>query len=317
MTTTIVSASNDKYFDLLRDLILSVIEKPESTTVSLSIFDVGLTQEQLKWLSRHVDHIVKPEWDFEFPGHETAPEYKKALTVRPFIPKYFPHFETYIWIDADAWVQDWKTIELLIEGSKFGKLAIVPEIDRNYKPTISNLKVKIYKYIPFFRGRIRKVKTWIGAQFIRYYGRGTANRFLFENLLNAGVFALERNAPHWKAWAESFRAEKVRNHKYLCDQTALNHAVYTRNLAATYLPSWCNWICLRAIPLWDERKKCLVEPSLPHHPIGIVHMVGESKFSQIDLFTTSGKRKTTYLRYSDFGNPSCQSSGTVNLTGWE
>jgi lipopolysaccharide biosynthesis glycosyltransferase len=35
-------------------------------------------------------------------------EWLKSQVSRAFLPKYFPNYEKYLWIDCDAWVNDWK-----------------------------------------------------------------------------------------------------------------------------------------------------------------------------------------------------------------
>ena len=41
----------------------------------------------------------------------------------------------YLWIDADAWVVDWHTIELILEGCRDGSLAMAyDEVDTGFYP---------------------------------------------------------------------------------------------------------------------------------------------------------------------------------------
>jgi hypothetical protein len=41
----------------------------------------------------------------------------------------------YLWIDADAWVVDWRTIELILEGCRDGSLAMAyDEVDTGFYP---------------------------------------------------------------------------------------------------------------------------------------------------------------------------------------
>ena len=43
-------------------------------------------------------------------------EWLKSQVSRAFLPKYFPNYEKYLWIDADAWVNSWEAIELYFKG---------------------------------------------------------------------------------------------------------------------------------------------------------------------------------------------------------
>ena len=50
----------------------------------------------------------------------------KAQFARPFLPRHFPGYETYLWIDADAWLQDWRAVELYVAAACGDRLAITP-----------------------------------------------------------------------------------------------------------------------------------------------------------------------------------------------
>src|ERR1043165_5437297 len=85
--------------------------------------------DQLDW--HDVNHIRKPHWEFAFPTQATAPVYLTGLFARPFLRRYFPNIDIYIWIDADAWIQDCIAIDLFREGAirKRG-MALVPQLHR-------------------------------------------------------------------------------------------------------------------------------------------------------------------------------------------
>ena len=56
-----------------------------------------------------VDEIKSAEWDIEVPDNKIkGREWLKSQVSRAFLPKYFPSYEKYLWIDCDAWVNDWK-----------------------------------------------------------------------------------------------------------------------------------------------------------------------------------------------------------------
>ena len=61
---TIASASSAEYFHFLQGMILSVRDKPQSKNIDISLYDLGLTAEQLTWLKGHVNNIAKPEWEY-------------------------------------------------------------------------------------------------------------------------------------------------------------------------------------------------------------------------------------------------------------
>ena len=43
-------------------------------------------------------------------------EWLKSQVSRAFLPKYFPKYEKYLWIDCDAWVNNWESVELYFKA---------------------------------------------------------------------------------------------------------------------------------------------------------------------------------------------------------
>jgi hypothetical protein len=62
-----------------------------------------------------------------------------------------------------------------------------------------------------------------------------------------------------------------------------------------YLPAFANWICALSLPLWSSELKKLVEPSLPHDPIGLIHLTSIRKAT---IKTTDNKTIDVLLTYS-------------------
>ena len=109
---TIVSLADANYFDLLNELIDSVKNFKESENIAICILDAGLTENQKNLLKNKVDEIKKAEWDINIPSHKVKnKEWLKSQVSRAFLPKYFPNYEKYLWIDCDAWVQDWSSVD--------------------------------------------------------------------------------------------------------------------------------------------------------------------------------------------------------------
>ena len=63
--TIIVTFSDSKYFQLLKELILSIKRFPKSSDVSLGVLDGGLENDQIEFLKKYTDLIVKSEWDIK------------------------------------------------------------------------------------------------------------------------------------------------------------------------------------------------------------------------------------------------------------
>jgi predicted O-methyltransferase YrrM len=283
MQIIIITAADANYFELVRGTILSVREKPEGENVAIGFFDLGCTPEQLQWLKTQVNIIQKPDWDFDFPGKNEAPHYLKGLLARPFLRRYFPNFDIYLWIDADAWVQDWQAVKLLVKGAAKRGLAVVPELDRGY-------------YLAY--GKLPWYWQFVYRDYQAAFGEEVAQQLHSYPTINAGIFALQKDAPHWEIWAEYLEQGLQRHVSLMTDQIALNRLVYGTEMfdKTEMLPARCNWSCNFGLPVWDKHQACFVEPYLPQEAIGILHITGH-KHDLVKLATTDGNQIEISLRY--------------------
>ena len=300
MQIIIITAADANYFELVRGTILSVRQKPEGENVAIGFFDLGCTPEQLQWLETQVNFIQKPDWDFEFPGINDAPHYLKGLLARPFLRQYFPNFDIYLWIDADAWVQDWKAVQLLVKGAVKRGLAVVPEMDRGY-------------YLAY--GKLPWYSEFVYRDYQASFGEEVAQELHSYPTINAGVFALHKDAPHWELWAE-YLAQGLQQHvSLMTDQIALNRLVYGTELfdKTEMLPAWCNWSCNFGLPVWEKDRGCFVEPYLPQEAIGILHMTGH-KHDLVKLATTDGDTIEISLRYQPIEPKKMRVQGHSKIT---
>ena len=279
----IVSGADSAYFPLLRDTVLSV--RAQQPQAAIGILDVGLEEEQRRWLARRVTHLVHPEWDIGFPGRSGTPEGRKAQFARPFLPRHFPGYEIYLWIDADAWLQDWRVVELLASAARDGRLAIVPEIDRAYK--------RHYKRPKLF-GLTLAWKNYREA-----FGWRVADRLGRNPIVNCGVFALRGDASHWLVWGRILERVAQRTRFFFAEQTALNYAIFAEHLPVDFLPAYCNWMPGDSAPAFDAERRRLVEPYSPHEVIGVMHLAGaDAKSHVFRLQRLDGGTVETSLRYS-------------------
>jgi hypothetical protein len=293
VTVTLVSAADANYWPLLHDLVLSVRAGEVGRGLALSVLDVGLALEHRRRLAELGAAVVEPGWDFRLPWADRVPGHQRALYARPFLPRYFPGHEIYLWVDSDAWVQDERVLRWFVEAARKGKLPIVPEIDRAYWT--------LYKR-PRLWGQNQKM-------FAFCYGARAGYRLGRNPILNAGIWALAADAPHWAAWRRAIERALQRRRVTLpgkgdlrldlVEQTALNAVVFEDRLPATFLPAYCNWFAGKGEPMWDERGYRLVEPHAPHEPIGIVHLAGKGMKQRVfQLRTLGGGTVSTRLTWS-------------------
>ena len=278
----VVSAADSGYFPLLQDAVLSV--RAQRRDVAIGILDLGLAPAERAWLASRVSHIVAPGWDVEFPGRDRCPNAFKAQVARPFLPHHFPDYRMYFWLDADAWLQEWRCVELYCAAAGNDRLAITPEIDRAYK--------RHYKRPKLFGVTL----PW--KNYRQAFGWRVADRLGRNPMLNCGVFALHRDAPHWEAWQRLITRVLQRTQFFFAEQTALNYAIFAEQLPVNLLPAYCNWMPGDAAPKFDAERGLFVEPYAPYEAIGVMHLAGaEQKNHVFRLDRLDGGTVETSLRY--------------------
>ena len=298
----IVSLADANYFPLLEELINSIKRFKESKNVAICILDAGLTDAQKENLSNKVDEIKSAEWDIEVPGYKVKDkEWLKSQVSRAFLPKYFPKYEKYLWIDCDAWVNDWSSVELYFKACDKGKLGITQTIGPGYKIT-SKVNWLIGK-LAIIRSQNFKhaVKSKIGYE--------KARKLAFAPHINIGVFSLEKNSKGWSSWQNNLSKTLKAGNIFGSEGLAINMSVYIDDLETEFLPLYCNWITSNLLPKYDEQQKTFVEPYLPNYKIGIMHLAAGiwvdgkdmrvDKNIRIQVVTLNNTKISKSLRYSD------------------
>ena len=110
MRKAIVTLSDKNYFEMTVELINSIRRFEKSKDISICILDAGLLEEQKTILQKKAK-VQKANWDIEIPFYKKKHEWLKSQISRAFLPNYFPEYEKYLWIDADAWVNSWDCID--------------------------------------------------------------------------------------------------------------------------------------------------------------------------------------------------------------
>ena len=297
----IVSLADSNYFQLLDELINSIKRFKESSNVAICILDAGLTNEQKKILSTKVDEIKSAEWDIEVPDSKIkGREWLKSQVSRAFLPKYFPSYEKYLWIDCDAWVNDWNTIEIYFKACDHGKLGITQTIGPGYKITSK---------VNWVFGKLAIIKSQNFKHAIKSnISYEKARKLAFAPHINIGVFSLEKNSPSWNSWQENLKQTLKGGDIFGSEQLAMNMSVYIDNVETEFLPLKCNWITSNLLPKFDEENKTFVEPYLTNYKIGIMHLAAGiwkngkdmrlNKEITIDIKTLEGKILGKSLRFS-------------------
>ena len=297
----IVSLADANYFPLLQELIKSIKRFKESENIAICILDAGLTQSQKDKLSNDVDEIKSAKWDIEVPGYKVKDkEWLKSQVSRAFLPKYFPSYQKYLWIDCDAWVNDWNCVELYLKACDEGKLGITQTIGPGYKITSK---------VNWLVGKLAIIKSQNFKHAVKSkIGYEKARKLAFAPHINIGVFSLEKNSKGWTVWQNNLSKTLKAGNIFGSEGLAINMSVYIDNLKTEFLPLNCNWITSNLLPKYDQQKKTFVEPFLPNYKIGIMHLAAGiwkdgkdmrlDKNVEIEIETLDNKKITTSLRFN-------------------
>ena len=298
----IVSLADANYFDLLNELVDSIKRFKESKDVAICILDAGLTEEQREKLTKKVDEIKSAEWDIEVPAFKVrGKEWLKSQVSRAFLPKYFPNYEKYLWIDCDAWVNDWNTVELYFKACDNGKLGITQTIGPGYKITSK---------VNWLFGKLAIIKSQNFKHAVKSkIGFEKARKLAFAPHINIGVFSLEKNSPGWISWQKNLEITLKAGNIFGSEGLAINMSVYIDDLETEFLPLNCNWITSNLLPKFSNKEDTFVEPYLPHYKIGIMHLAAGiwrdgkdmrvNKDIKIEIDTTENTTVLKSLRYNN------------------
>ena len=296
----IVSLADSNYFELLNELIDSIKKFKNSDSLSICILDAGLEKRQIEKLSSKVDEIKSAKWDIKVPSIKVlGKEWLKSQVSRAFLPNYFPNYEKYLWIDCDAWVNDWNTIELYLKACNDGKLGITQSIGPGYKITSK---------VNWLFGKLALIKSQnFKHAMSSNIGIKKARKLAFSPHINIGVFSLEKKSNCWNVWQKNLETTLKSGKIFGSEGLAINMSVYIDEIETEFLPLNCNWIASNLLPKFDEINQSFVEPYLPNYKIGIMHLAAGiwnnnvdmrlDKKVKIDIKTLQGNIVSKSLRF--------------------
>ena len=297
----IVSLADANYFPLLDELVDSIKRFEQSEDVAICILDAGLKQDQRDSLSKKVDEIKNAEWDIEVPGYKVkGKEWLKSQVSRAILPRYFPNYEKYLWIDCDAWVNDWSCVELYFKACDDGKLGITQTIGPGYKITSK---------VNWLFGKLALIKSQNFKHAVKSkISYADARKLAFAPHINIGVFSLEKDSKGWSTWQNNLEKTLKAGNIFGSEGLAINMSVYIDNLETEFLPLNCNWITSNLLPKYDQKQNTFVEPYLPNYKIGIMHLAAGiwkdgkdmrvDKTIKIELETLDKDKILKSLRYN-------------------
>ena len=262
----IVSGGDTKYFPLLNDLVTSIRNIDEGKNVAIGIMDGGLTSRESGQLLDQGTIVVRPDWpDKKMQRKAGSREYWRINLNKSALDRYFPDYDIILWLDGDTWVQNWDAIPLFIRVASKGKLAIVSRSTR-LRANVMRMSPR-----PFGWAKVRSV-LYKNARRARLPGKITwplANKAV----LNAGAYALHREAAHWEIWRKWQARCLQHGRPFSSDQLSLALAVYKDGLPYEALPDTCNYMGPWRV---NRSTQQLVDYYAPYDPASVVHMVGKA-----------------------------------------
>ena len=279
--TILITGCDRRYYPLLEDFVTSVADSGGLARVDLGIFDLDFDPSQRARLARYATCIVPARSPLETrlpyndKGRRTLPS-----IVRPYFRDLFPDYETYVYSDVDVWVQDWAGFELFIDGAQRDGLAICAQKHPAYEHKVKSFYYRFTLYEHMF-------------------GPDAARGLMQKPHINAGVFAMTHDAPHWERWVELWSGALRPDAPWFgTGQAVLTHMIFNECMPAALLPATCNWQSHLAMPMWDEAQRQFVEPLPPHDKILLMHMTDDTKWLKQSYRTLQGNAiEGAELRY--------------------
>jgi hypothetical protein len=234
--------------------------------------------------------------------------------ARPFIPDHIPGFDVYVWIDADAWIQDPLAIHNFVEAGVQEGFAASSAVHRGYRQFVSaapnrpGVPLAVY-YGWLYQSLLDKLGAILisssavlnggvwsassaGGMFQRWqkaanrcYARAQAEPLSYPNLW--ATDDLLGSDPLWPGGKNLIL--------FHADEVSMNLAARTGDAEPAVMSALHNWLCSGAIPMQD-RDGQFIDTAWPHEQILIVHQTGQTKSGTWPSRQLDGGRKLVSLR---------------------
>lgn len=269
-STIIVSGGDAAYFPLIDELRRSIAAAFAGAPPAFGVIDAGLTADQVDGLRAEGAIVARLPADPALPAAALAKRPALAANFgKLWLDRIFPGHDILLWLDADTWVQDAGAIQLVAGAAQPGALAIVPGGSRFGERPMS------FRWLLGGLGGLAQIRSF-NFKNGRHAGLplGILRDIGSRSLLNAGVFGLRADAPHW-AVMRKWQAMILRKGKpFTSDQIAMALAIYTDGLRVELLPDRCNYM---GPYRFDPDGPALLEHWYPYPRAGIVHLANQKE----------------------------------------
>jgi len=295
MKLELITGGDSKYFDLINELCESV-DRLDDKNIKISILDGGLSSEQINFFQSKNFDVIDPGWpDAETEARAGNKKFLKVELAKANLDKIFPNAEYLFWVDADAWFQNNTAIDIVRIVIKKNKLAIVSQASRLQNRHMS--VKKIFGSLYLLKNILYKNANKSGLP------RKIIDQLICRPTLNAGIFAISKNAPHWdrlRYWQQILIKDN-RVSLFTTTQLALGIITYHEKLGYEALPEICNYM---GPYRWSSDLNLFVDYYAPYEAVSIIHMVAQdemrvNKKHQIKIIDEKDNSIEKSLRYSE------------------
>tara|TARA_Y100000389_G_scaffold65861_1_gene61971 strand:+ start:689 stop:1588 length:900 start_codon:yes stop_codon:yes gene_type:complete len=290
---TIVSGGDTKYFQLLKELAHSVRDKPEGKDINIVFLDGGLSKEDINYFKNLNINVINPGWCNSLAERRArGRDFLKINIAKLYLDQLIPNTEIIIWVDADAWIQNFEFINLYNLVARKKKLAIVSQASR--------LQPQHIQYRKWFFHQLVELRNILYKNARRSGLKLSEIKSLQARpTLNAGSYALHINAPHWKQFRFWQNEILKKGRLFTSDQLAMGLTIYHDNYSYEALPDICNYM---GPWRYSNEDSVFVDYYAPYNPVSVMHLAGQDLHRsdldhKVDILDLDDKKMQKSLRY--------------------
>ena len=290
---TIVSGGDTKYFQLLKELAHSVRDKPEGKDINIVFLDGGLSKENINYFKNLNINVINPGWCNSLAERRArGRDFLKINIAKLYLDQLIPNTEIIIWVDADAWIQNFEFINLYNLVARKNKLAIVSQASR--------LQPQHIQYRKWFFHQLVELRNILYKNARRSGLKISEIKSLQARpTLNAGSYALHIDAPHWKQFRFWQNEILKKGRLFTSDQLAMGLTIYHDNFSYEALPDICNYM---GPWRYSNEDNVFVDYYAPYNPVSVMHLAGQDLHRsdldhKVDILDLDDKKIQKSLRY--------------------
>lgn len=267
---TVVSGGDANYFELLKDLALSIRTQKDGADIKIAYLDGGLKAEHIAYFQALNIQVIDPGWCHPLAeSRNRNRDYLKINIAKLHLDQLFPQADIIAWIDADAWMQNFRAFDLFSMVANKNKMAVVSQATRLQEHHIS-FRQKWFGWVA-----LRNI-VYKNAQRAGFRGKVLKN-LMARPTLNAGAYALSVKAPHWERFRYWQDLALKKGRLFTSDQLAFALAIFEDKLPYEALPDICNYMTRWR---WNEATKEFVDYYAPYDPVSVVHLAGQDEMRE-------------------------------------